>query len=84
LSLSFGGVEATSVLVFLDLAGIAASGGSACSSAENKPSAVLQAIGVDEPYLSGTVRLTLSEDNTKAEADYVIQVLKETIGKLRR
>ena len=84
LSLSFGGVEATSVLVFLDLAGIAASGGSACSSAENKPSAVLQAIGVDEPYLSGTVRFTLSADNTKAESDYVIQVLKETIGKLRR
>ena len=84
LSLSFGGVEATSVLVFLDLAGIAASGGSACSSAENKPSSVLQAIGVTEPYLSGTVRFTLSPDNTREEADCVLKVLKETIGKLRR
>ena len=83
LSLSFGGVEATSMLVFLDLAGIAASGGSACSSAENKPSEVLQAIGVTEPYLSGTVRFTLSPENTKEEVDYTVQVLKETIEKLR-
>ena len=84
LSVSFGGVEATSVLVFLDLAGIAASGGSACSSAENKPSSVLQAIGVTEPYLSGTVRFTLSPENTREEADYTVQVLKETVAKLRR
>lgn len=83
LSVSFKGVEASSVLVFLDLAGIAASGGSACSSAENKPSEVLQAIGVEEPYLSGTVRFTLSAENTKEEADYVVEVLKETVSKLR-
>lgn len=83
LSVSFGGVEASSVLVFLDLAGIAASGGSACSSAENKPSEVLQAIGVEEPYLSGTVRFSLSADNMKEEADYVVEVLKETVRKLR-
>ncbi len=83
LSVSFGGVEATSLLVFLDLAGIAASGGSACSSAENKPSAVLHAIGVSEPYLSGTVRFSLSPENSKEEADYVVQVLKESVGKLR-
>ncbi|MBO4325420.1 MAG: cysteine desulfurase [Lachnospiraceae bacterium] len=84
LSVSIGGVEATSVLVFLDLAGIAASGGSACSSAENKPSEVLQAIGREEPYLSGTVRFTFSADNTLEEADYVADVLKETVMKLRK
>ncbi len=83
LNVSFGGVEATSVLVFLDLAGIAASGGSACSSAENKPSEVLQAIGVTEPYLSGTVRFTYSAENSKEEADYVVDVLKKAVKKLR-
>lgn len=83
LSVSIAGVEASSVLVFLDLAGIAASGGSACSSAENKPSYVLQAIGVSEPYLSGTVRFTVGADNTKEEAEYVVKVLKESVGKLR-
>lgn len=83
LSISFGGVEATSVLVFLDLAGIAASGGSACSSAENKPSEVLQAIGREEPYLSGTVRFTFSADNTLEEADLAADVLRETVMKLR-
>lgn len=83
LSVSIGGVEAVSVLVFLDLAGIAASGGSACTSAENKPSEVLRAIGAEEPYLSGTVRFTFSTDNGKEEADYAVDVLKETVKKLR-
>lgn len=83
LSISIGGVEATSVLVFLDLAGIAASGGSACSSAENKPSEVLQAIGREEPYLSGTVRFTFSADNTLEEADLAADVLRETVMRLR-
>lgn len=83
LSISIDGVEATSVLVFLDLAGIAASGGSACSSAENKPSEVLQAIGREEPYLSGTVRFTFSADNTLEEADLAADVLRETVMKLR-
>lgn len=84
LSVSIGGVEATSVLVFLDLAGIAASGGSACSSAENRPSGVLQAIGRDEPYLSGTVRFTFSADNTPEEADYAADVLRDTVMRLRK
>ena len=83
LSVSIGGVEAVSVLVFLDLAGIAASGGSACTSAENKPSEVLRAIGAEEPYLSGTVRFTFSEENVKEEADFTVDVLKETVNKLR-
>lgn len=83
LSVSIGGVEAVSVLVYLDLAGIAASGGSACSSAENRPSEVLRAIGAEEPYLSGTVRFTFSTDNVREEADYVVDVLKETVKKLR-
>jgi len=83
LSVSIGGVEAVSVLVFLDLAGIAASGGSACTSAENKPSEVLRAIGTEEPYLSGTVRFTFSADNVREEANYAVDVLKETVKKLR-
>ena len=82
-SISIRNVEASSVLVFLDLAGIAASGGSACTSAENKPSEVLRAIGAEEPYLSGTVRFTFSTDNVREEADYVVDVLKETVKKLR-
>ncbi|MBO4696317.1 MAG: cysteine desulfurase [Lachnospiraceae bacterium] len=84
LSVSIGGVEAATVLVFLDLAGIAASGGSACSSAENKPSEVLRAIGREEPYRTGTVRFTFSADNTKEEADYAADVLRETVTKLRK
>lgn len=82
-SISIRNVEASSVLVFLDLAGIAASGGSACTSAENKPSEVLRAIGAEEPYLSGTVRFTFSTDNVREEADYAVDVLKETVKKLR-
>ena len=83
LNLSFAGVEASALLVYLDLAGIAASGGSACSSAENRPSDVLRAIGVNEPYLSGTVRFSLGPENTMEEADYVVDCLSEIIGKLR-
>ena len=83
LSISIRNVEASSVLVFLDLAGIAASGGSACTSAENRPSEVLRAIGTEEPYLSGTVRFTFSTDNGKEETDYAVDVLKETVKKLR-
>ena len=83
LNLSFAGVEASALLVYLDLAGIAASGGSACSSAEKRPSDVLRAIGVNEPYLSGTVRFSLGPENTMEEADYVVDCLSEIIGKLR-
>ena len=82
-SISIRDVEAGSVLVFLDLADIAASGGSACTSAENKPSDVLLAIGTEEPYLSGTVRFTFSAENVKEEADYTVDVLKENVKKLR-
>ena len=83
LNVSFADVEATALLVYLDLAGIAVSGGSACSSAENKPSEVLKAIGVCEPYLSGSVRFSLGTDNTMEEANYVVDRLVETVRKLR-
>ena len=80
---SFRGVEGESVLLGLDLAGVAASSGSACTSASLEPSHVLLAMGQREEMARGSLRLTLGRDNTIEQVDYVLDTLTSLVGKLR-
>lgn len=80
---SFRFVEGESLLLMLDRAGICGSSGSACTSGSLDPSHVLLAIGLPHEIAHGSLRLTLSEETTKEDADYVIEQLQNIIGKLR-
>ncbi len=82
-NLSFYFIESESVLLHLDLKGVAASSGSACTSGSLDPSHVLLAIGVSHEHANGSLRLSLCEENTMEEADYVVDCLKEIVAKLR-
>lgn len=79
----FTGIEGEALILNLDEKGIAASTGSACSSKKLLPSHVLMAIGLDEVQAHGSLRLTLGRENTKEDIEYVLQVLPETVKKLR-
>ncbi|MDY6932239.1 MAG: cysteine desulfurase NifS, partial [Halobacteriota archaeon] len=79
----FSAIEGESLLLSLDNEGIAASTGSACSSKKLAASHVLMAIGLSEVDAHGSLRLTLSHKNTEDEVDYVIDVLKDVVGRLR-
>ena len=68
----------------LDLNGIAASSGSACTSGSLDPSHVLLAMGLPHEIAHGSVRLTLSDDTTEEDVDYVLEVLTDIVAKLRR
>ena len=83
INLSFRFVEGESLLIMLDMKGIAASSGSACTSGSLDPSHVLLAIGLPHEIAHGSLRLTLGEDTTKEDLDYTLEQLKEIIGKLR-
>lgn len=80
---SFLDAEGESILIMLDLKGICASSGSACTSGALDPSHVLLALGLKQEEASGSLRLTLSEENTREELDYVVESLKEIVGRLR-
>lgn len=80
---SFQFVEGESVLIKLDMAGICASSGSACTSGSLDPSHVLLAIGLPHEIAHGSLRLTLGDDTTMEQIDYVVDMLKEIIGDLR-
>lgn len=77
-------VEGESILLSLDLKGIAASSGSACSSGSLDPSHVLMAMGFDHQAAHGSLRLTLGKDNTLEEIEYTIQAFKEVVERLRQ
>ena len=79
ISISFKEKDSQEILLALDKRGICASGGSACSSGENTPSHVLLAIGLPREWLNGTIRLTLGEENTRNEIDYVVNSLETII-----
>ena len=83
INLSFRFVEGESLLIMLDMKGIAASSGCACTSGSLDPSHVLLAIGLPHEIAHGSLRLTLGEDTTKEDLDYTLEQLKEIIGKLR-
>ena len=82
-SLSFGQIKGEALTLLLDMNGIAVSNGSACSTGSVEPSHVLKALGVDEEVAQGTVRFSFSVENTKEEADYVVETLKKCVAKLR-
>jgi cysteine desulfurase len=80
---SFQFIEGESLLIMLDMQNICASSGSACTSGSLDPSHVLLAIGLPHEIAHGSLRLTLCEDNTKEEMDYVVDKIKEIVDKLR-
>ena len=76
-------IEGESMLILLDQKGVCASSGSACTSGSLDPSHVLLAIGLPHEIAHGSIRLTISEENTKEEIDFVIDNLKQIIERLR-
>lgn len=80
---SFEFIEGESMLIMLDMKGICASSGSACTSGSLDPSHVLLAIGLKHETAHGSLRMTLSEQNTKEEMDTVAEELKKIVQKLR-
>lgn len=80
---SFQFIEGESLLIMLDMKGICASSGSACTSGSLDPSHVLLAIGLPHEIAHGSLRLTLSEETTKEEIDFTIEQLKAIVANLR-
>ena len=80
---SFQFIEGESLLIMLDMKGICGSSGSACTSGSLDPSHVLLAIGLPHEIAHGSLRLTLSEETTKEDIDYVVESVKEIVAKLR-
>lgn len=81
---SFQFIEGESLLIMLDMQNICASSGSACTSGSLDPSHVLLAIGLPHEIAHGSLRLTLSHDNTIEEIDYTVDKIKEVVDKLRK
>lgn len=82
-SFCFEGIEGESLLLLLDDKGICASSGSACTSGSLDPSHVLLAIGRAHDIAHGSLRLTLSDENTEKEIDYTVKAVKEAVETLR-
>jgi cysteine desulfurase len=80
---SFKYIEGESLVLQLDMVGIAVSSGSACASASLEPSHVLLAMGLTAEDAHGSLRVTMGRSNTKEEVDYFLEVLPEVVGKLR-
>jgi cysteine desulfurase len=83
-SVSVPGTDGEALLMHLDLAGIAASGGSACSTGAVEPSHVLTAMGVPRALAAGTVRFSLGHESTEAEVDAVIDLFPSVVAKVRQ
>lgn len=82
-SCCFGQVEGEAVLLQLDLMGIAASSGSACTTASLEPSHVLMALGIPEELSRGSLRVTMGKGNTTEEIDRLLEVIPDIVRKLR-
>ncbi len=82
-NLAFQFIEGESLLIMLDNKGICGSSGSACTSGSLDPSHVLLAIGLPHEIAHGSLRLTLSEENTKEEMDFVVESIKTIVERLR-
>lgn len=83
-NISFGYVEGEAILMHLNEYGICASSGSACTSGSLEPSHVLRAMGVDFKFAHGSVRFSLSDQNTQEDVDKVLEVMPGIIENLRR
>ena len=82
-NVAFEFIEAESMLLLLDRAGICSSTGSACSSNSLEPSHVLLSIGVPVEVAHGSLRLSLGRDNTEEDVDYILEVLPDVVQRLR-
>jgi cysteine desulfurase len=82
-NISFEAVEAESLLIALDLEGVAVSTGSACSSGTLEPSHVLRAMGLPSPRTQNSIRMSLGAGNTDVEVDFVVSKLPGIVAKLR-
>lgn len=83
-SFAFRNIDGNELLMHLDLAGIAASSGSACKSGDPKPSATLEALGLGSDWTKGGLRLTVGRQNSMEDIDYVLSVIPSIIRKLQR
>jgi cysteine desulfurase len=83
LNLSFEYIEGEAIIMGLDLAGVAVSSGSACTSAELSPSHVLLAMGIQPTMAQGSIRLSLGRGNSEADVDYVLETLPPIVKRLR-
>jgi len=84
LNCSFIGCENDSLLLHLDMHGIAVSTGSACHSGSVEPSHVIKAMGFDNQRAKSVIRFTLGRSNTREQIDYTVEVLKESVNRLRK
>lgn len=84
INFSFQFIEGESLLIMLDMSNICASSGSACTSGSLDPSHVLLAIGLPHEIAHGSLRLTLSDENTEEEMNYTVDRIKEIVDKLRK
>jgi len=82
-SACFEYIEGEAILIALDLAGVAASSGSACTSGSLEPSHVLTALGVPEDLARGSLRLTVGKDNTPEQIDHVLEILPGIVSRIR-
>jgi cysteine desulfurase len=82
-NIGFDAVEAESLLIALDLEGVAVSTGSACSSGTLEPSHVLRAMGLPTPRTQNSIRMSLGAGNTEADVDFVVSKLPPIVEKLR-
>lgn len=82
-NISFEGIEGESLLLMLDMKGVAASSGSACTSGSLDPSHVLLAIGLPHEVAHGSLRLTVNEYNTDEDLDYILEILPPIVERLR-
>jgi len=83
LNIMFGSIEGEAILMDLSFKGVYVSTGSACSATNLRASHVLQAIGLDKNFLNSNIRFSLGRFNTKAEIDYTLKCLKDTVRRLR-
>ena len=83
LNISFEGIEGESLLLLLDMKGVCASSGSACTSGSLDPSHVLLAIGLPHEIAHGSLRLSLGDENTMEDVEYILEVLPPIIERLR-
>ena len=82
-NMCFEGLEGESLLLLLDMKGVCGSSGSACTSGSLDPSHVLLSIGLPHEIAHGSLRLSLSDQNTEEDVDYILEVLPQVVGRLR-